>query len=258
LSHSPRVDGLVWGFESLFQKIDTTIDQETTELQTADASATVGFLFLNDWVATFSAGREWTRLPDDDETETSDIWDAHLLWRPNERISLDIGYGRRSFGENPSVELEVDTRRGELKIVWSRNIAKPAQLFDDIFDPQLDTEANQIEPQLEETDTETNAGTDIQNIGISNLQNPSLIDDRFNIVYTLIGRRSDLLFSGEYLIQDDREIKEESWGIQLGVIRRLRGSFSTAVVYTHTEQLSNVQDPGYVENQIELTFKIVL
>ena len=284
-SDFPRIP---WGLIGNYRKTDYAGGSDS-ELISADAR--VGYKFTRIWQINASVGREWN-----DFTSTrSDVdgfrWDFHVIWTPNTRTSLDIGYGDRFFGSTPSFNFQHRSRRSVITASYSRDLTDANRVLSeqDVF--EVTDALDEPIPVDERITGDPQSVSPIQ----TRLDDSQIVDERFIVAYSLIGRRTTLTLNGNYSKQtpqdsqgddkfqrygitlsrqlsrvmsadtsvnwhreeeDEENSSSNTWYFRMGLSRELNPKSSLRLAYTHADRDSDQVDDSYEENRIDFSIRV--
>ena len=221
-------------------------------LQQRNAAATIGKVLGSDLQFDATVGKEWNQIPDQAGdtasssttiTESSAIWDVALTWNPGARTSLIAGYGKRTFGERPRLELTHRSRRSDVSLNWSRgitrfNVTLPNGTFVDFPD---DSELADIDDVLSVALVDTRIS----------------VEEQIQAVYQLRGRKSRLRLESTYTQREfqfqTETAKSSNLTLRSIVVRQLGRKMSLRLSFEHLRGKSLTR---YRENRIGVALSL--
>jgi len=69
-----------------------------------------------------AAGYEWYRSDETGLELAGEVAFFGFSWRPIKRLSAELGYGRRIFGQSPHAKISYTARRSGLSLTWTRDL----------------------------------------------------------------------------------------------------------------------------------------
>ncbi|WP_028471260.1 TIGR03016 family PEP-CTERM system-associated outer membrane protein [Neptunomonas japonica] len=164
----------------------------SSELLSTDAN--LGYKFNRSWQVRGSAGFEWNEF----DTQRSDNdgvrWDMSAIWTPSSRTSLNIGYGDRFFGSTPTLDFTHRSRRSLFSASYSRELTDSASLLSEQSAFNTTNAAGQaIDPITGDPLPLTNS--------TFNIADGVFVNEKFQLSYTLTGKRSSLTVGASHSIQ---------------------------------------------------------
>ncbi|BBB28747.1 TIGR03016 family PEP-CTERM system-associated outer membrane protein [Neptunomonas japonica] len=164
----------------------------SSELLSTDAS--LGYKFNRSWQVRGSTGFEWNEF----DTQRSDNdgvrWDVSAIWTPSSRTSLNIGYGDRFFGSTPTLDFTHRSRRSLFSASYSRELTDSASLLSEQSAFNTTNAAGQaIDPITGDPLPLTNS--------TFNIADGVFVNEKFQLSYTLTGKRSSLTVGASHSIQ---------------------------------------------------------
>ena len=207
LNSGPDFGRISWGLTSDYQK--TSFDGEGYEDQDADSerystSIKLGYQFDRKWQLNGTVGQEWNDYQTYNNEDTDDqFWDVGVLWTPNKRTSVDLGYGQHYYSTTPRFKLTYEVRHSVVSVSYSRSLTdtRSARRNADFFANQ-DVFGDPVDPitgdPLFLTDNVT-----FRDQGI-------FTNELFDSSWTLKGRRTSLTL----FFKESKQIREDVDGDQ--------------------------------------------
>lgn len=204
-------------------------------------------------------GREWGRIPglsadatDEAITVSGTTWDVGLTWRPLRRTTLTAGYGKRFFGEKPSLEIAHRLRRARFSLGWSRGLTRSRASLPTLEVADLSSGLDDVADSAAVSSLASGPQADV-------LVNEVAIQEDLRADVRLRGRRTELRFEGLYARQDlrfqqSRELQYTAT-LRTSLTRSLGRRTSVTVSYQHVRGNSELR---YDENQIGAAVTIAL
>ncbi len=199
------------------------------------------------WQLNASIGSEWNDVPDQSTLEgaglavtkeQATIWDVGLKWIPGRRTSIFAGYGERSYGRSPSLEIVHQTRRSTYSLIWSRDLTRSnVGIFnsvDAISTVESDSEASDVLAGL--------AGGPALFVEDTTIA----ISEQVRAAYHLRGRVSSLSIESIYLKQESR-FQTDTFSSS-NVL--LRGSLERRIGYDKSVKFTYEHARGISESQV--------
>ncbi|MEM1142043.1 MAG: TIGR03016 family PEP-CTERM system-associated outer membrane protein [Pseudomonadota bacterium] len=183
-----------------------------------------------------SFGEENNNFFSADSEIDGEYWDLGLRYTPNERVTLEAGYGERFFGETPRVSIDYRHKRVNLRADYIRDVQFPRDIRGGggPFDP-----TDPLDPGLGLPGEPLPGAGDPTFLG----QGP-VLNESFVFAYGFTGRRSSLSFRAS----DSRQVL---------LINNAEGTFlSATATATRTTGYGLVADVSisYTENEGVLGF----
>ncbi len=126
LNSGPEFGRINWGLTSDYKK--TKFDGGGYLNQNADSeryssSIKVGYRFDRKWQLSGTLGQEWNDYQTYNNEDTDDqFWDVGVLWTPNKRASVDLGYGQHFYSTTPRLKLTYQVRHSVVSVSYSRTL----------------------------------------------------------------------------------------------------------------------------------------
>ncbi len=164
----------------------------SSELLSTDAN--LGYKFNRSWQVRGSTGFEWNEF-DTQRTDNDGVrWDVSAVWTPSSRTSLNIGYGDRFFGSTPTLDFTHRSRRSLFSASYSRELTDSASLLSEQNAFNTTNAAGQaIDPITGDPLPLTNS--------TFNIADGVFVNEKFQLSYTLTGKRSSLTVGASHSIQ---------------------------------------------------------
>lgn len=272
-----------WGLVGNYSKVDNddsdTAQSNNDELKSADLR--LGYRVNRKLRLRGSVGREWN----DFDSVRSDIdgerWDFGLIWTPNKRTTVDIGYGERFFGNAPTVDISYRRKKSVFTASYVKELTDARTLRSErgIFDE--DPFGNPIDPA---TGDPVFAYPD----------DGQIVDEKISFSWSRQGKRTTLTWNGDHSVQEPQNSREEvvfissslelsrqltsklsfdtsvdwenqeneldeefeTWRYNMGLSRPLGSKSNISLNYTYTDRDSDLPDDGYEENRVILKYRI--
>jgi len=272
-----------WGLVGNYSKTDTDDgdngQSNDDELKSADLR--LGYRVNRKLRLRGSLGREWN----DFDSVHSDVdgkrWDFGATWTPNKRTTIDIGYGERFFGNNPTVDISYRRKKSVFTASYVKELTDARTLRSEqgIFDE--DPFGNPIDPL---TGDPVFVFPD----------DGQIVDERVSFSWSRQGKRTTLTWSGDHSVQEPQSSSEEvvfissslalsrsltsklsfdtsvdwenqeneldeefeTWRFNMGLSRPLGSKSNISLRYTYTDRDSDLPDDGYKENRVILNYRI--
>lgn len=260
------------------------------ENEFSSASIRAAFNVNSSWQVNGRVGREWNEYVTLRSDNDGDFWDVGIRWTPNNRVSVDVGTGRRFFGTSPRLNVTYEHKRSLLSLGYTRTLSIPRDLrtseFDpnDPFDPGFDFLPGDPLP----------SDSDPTFIG-----NTPVLNERWQARYRLQGRRTTMTVAATYSQQERLETltdgdflntnitfsrdlatnllgnlsfsynerkggagvlsnerrNSDGWRVRLGFTRKLGNHTSLDFGYRFAKQESDYAGNNYEENRIYVTLR---
>jgi hypothetical protein len=272
-----------WGLVGNYSKVDTDDSDNgqsnNDELKSADLR--LGYRVNRKLRLRGSVGREWN----DFESVRSDVdgkrWDFGLVWTPNKRTTVDIGYGERFFGNTPTVDISYRRKKSVFTASYVKELtdARSLRSQNSFFDE--DPFGNPIDPVT---------GDPI----FAFPDDGQIVDERIAFSWSRQGKRTTLTWRGDHSTQEPQSSREEvvfissslelsrrltsklsfdtsvdwenqenelneefeTWRFNMGLSRPLGSKSNVSLRYTYTDRDSDLPDDGYEENRVILNYRI--
>ncbi len=272
-----------WGVVGNYSKTDTDDDGSTQrnddELKSADLL--LGYRVNRKFRLRGSVGREWN----DFDSVHSDIdgkrWDFGVIWTPNKRTTVDIGYGERFFGGTPTVDISYRRKKSIFTASYAKELtdARSLRSQNTFFDE--DAFGNPIDPVT---------GYPI----FAFPDDGQIVDERTSFSWLWQGKRTTLTWNADHSIQEPQSSREdvvfissslglsrrltsklsfdtsvdwedqenelneefETWRFNMGLSRPLGSKSNVSLRYTYTDRDSDLSGDGYEENRMILSYRI--
>ncbi|WP_372739346.1 TIGR03016 family PEP-CTERM system-associated outer membrane protein [Neptunomonas sp.] len=218
---------LTWGASVNYK--DSGSDNTNSELLSTDVS--LGYRFNRTWSVNSSVGIESNDFESTRSENDGSQWSLSTIWTPNNRTSLNIGYGDRFFGSVPTLDFSHRSRRSLLTAGYSRELTDSATLLSQQSAFQTtDAFGNPIDPI-------TGDPLSLANSTI-NITEGLFINEVFELSYTLTGRRSSVTIGGSHSVQiyEDGRADETLEEYNISVDRRLSSRLTLDAGYTYSQQ----------------------
>ncbi len=157
--------------------------------ETSSVTGALSFPFSRTLSFNVAGGYETLRFDSGDIDEDGKLWRLGLNWTPLERISVDVGYGRRLFGRTPSIAVGFEGKRSLFRVSLSRDLAFEQSSAESFIPSDQNPTTISDEPTVGEPTIDI-GGADGTLSPIA--RDARAIDERAVISYTLFGRRSEL------------------------------------------------------------------
>lgn len=233
-----------WSFEGRHQRTDSSEVNDHAELFSLIGE--FGIFTGREVLLTGRVGNEWINSSSDDAESRDDIWGLTLAWRPNAQNSLELGYGERSFGSNPSFEYSLIGRRVTFSAHWRRNYANTRLVS------SIGGTSNE--------DTTTTLVTEEATTGAPEhllVERQLSVDNEIGMSFLLRGRLSEILIEGVYFVREDQvdRIDVKNALISASFNRRLNANTRWEIMYSYREQLSSTAVVSSFENRVQFILR---
>ncbi len=272
-----------WGLVGNYSKIDTddsdTGQSNDDELKSADLR--LGYRVNRKLRLRGSVGREWNDFDSVRSEVDGERWNFGLIWTPNKRTTIDIGYGERFFGNTPTVDISYRRKKSVFTASYVKELTDARTLRSEqgIFDE--DPFGNPIDPV---TGDPVFVFPD----------EGQIVDEKVSFSWSRQGKRTTLTWSGNHSVQEPQSSREEvvfisssielsrrvtsklsfdtsvgwesqeneldeefeTWRFNVGLSRPLGSKSNIILRYTYTERDSDLADDGYEENRVILNYRI--
>ncbi|MBQ0719382.1 MAG: TIGR03016 family PEP-CTERM system-associated outer membrane protein [Gammaproteobacteria bacterium] len=272
-----------WGLVGNYSKVDTDDDENAQsnndELKSADLR--LGYRVNRKLRLRGSVGREWNDFNSVRSDVDGERWDFGMIWTPNKRTTVDIGYGERFFGNTPTVDISYRRKKSVFTASYVKELTDARTLRSEqgIFDE--DPFGNPIDPTT---------GDPI----FAFPDDGQIVDERISFSWSRQGKRTTLTWSGDHSVQEPQSSREdvvfissslelsrrltsklsfdtsvdwenqenelgeefETWRFNMGLSRPLGSKSNVSLRYTYTDRDSDLADDGYEENRVILNYNI--
>lgn len=218
---------LTWGGTVNYK--DSGSDNTSSELLSTDVN--LGYRVNRVWNLRGSAGFESNDFESTRSENDGSRWSMSAIWTPNNRTSLNIGYGDRFFGSVPTLDFSHRSRRSLLTASYSRELTDSASLLSQQNAFQTtDAFGNPIDPITGDPLPLTNSTT--------NITEGLFVNERFQLSYTLTGKRSSVMVGGSHSVQiyEDGRADETLEKYNISLNRRLSRVLEADVGYSLSQQ----------------------
>lgn len=188
----------------------------------SSVEGTMAIMLSRKWQLNARGGEEFNDFISVNDEIEGTYWDTGIQWTPNTRVTVNLGTGRRFFGDTPRADISYRHRRSSLTLGYSKSLVNPRNLraaqvnaIDDVSTPDLgalpgDPIGGDDNPVL---------------VGDS-----PIINEAFVMGYTFTARRTTL----NIRLRDSRQIRAADLGeaqfqnAAISVSRTLSSGFSAA------------------------------
>ena len=240
---TPRHSGYGWGLNGEYQRTEN-VDTDT-RAEVKSLIAVLGLSNNSSTLFSLGIGREWVVTPDNDETDSSAVYDFGLLWRPRSWVDVDLGYTLRAFSDYPRAAIRIIGSNKSISLNWSqdysRNVISTTVLGtgvedDNITDP---IESDQVADAIL-------------------LSEGLFVDERFDLQFLLNGRVSTFSATASYLRRDDLDsnLETELVGGRITFTRTLGRNVIGRATYLHRRDLGGTDTPVLRENGIGISLSM--
>lgn len=291
LTDATAFSSLSWGLlgdvTKNFYASDSHNDTTRKSLQ-----ARVGYALHRTLSAYVSVGREWNQYTGSTTRNGGEIWQTGLIWQPNPRFSVDVGYGYRFFGHHPSLSLSYRHRRSTFKLRYK----------EDLESGYYNTDVNRLLPDQDIAGHPQDpfGGGQLDGGGRARIADATLqganVNRELRGDYLLTGKRSRLSVTGSYSFrtwearpdelrvldlyarfdrqlaknfsldlglgwsrtEDETDFRADTWDARVAVNRKLGRYTTLRFSYTHAQRDSNRPDDDYRENRVALVLNTSL
>jgi len=271
-----------WGLVGSYSKTDEDEDEDEDKFSSADFN--FGYRVNRKLRLRGSIGREWNDFESLQSEDTDgERWDAGLVWTPNKRTTVDIGYGERFFGDVPTVDITHRWKKSIFTASYTKDLAEARDLRSEqsVFDQDL------FGNPIDLTSYDPAFATDNEG---------AVVDERISFSWSRQGKRTTLTWRGDHSTQvpqntlgeevfitsnleltrsltsklsfdtsvdwesQENEFDEEfeTWRFNLGLSRSLSSKSNVSLRYTYTDRDSDLPDDVYKENLIVLNWRTSL
>ncbi len=189
INSGERFSRLTWNINGRIDKsdYDNDRDRQNSENERRSLEFTARYRIDRKWQLTGTVGQEWNDFVSARDTDQDDkFWRAGVIWTPNDRTTVEAGYGERFFGNTPYVEFRHHTRRTRLSLGYTRQLTDTRsirRLQRDLF-PDEDPFGQPVDPFTGEPfPLEDN---------LTFPSNSVVINDRFDASFSVVGNRSSV------------------------------------------------------------------
>ena len=274
-----------WGLVGNYSKTDDDDDGNTNQNDDdkfSSADFNVGYRVNRKLRLRGSIGREWNDFESVRSEDTDgERWDAGLVWTPNKRTTVNIGYGERFFGDVPTVDISHRWKKSVFTASYTKDLTEARDLRNEQSIYDEDVFGNPIDP------TSNDPAFVTDNEG-------AVVDERISFSWSRQGRRTTLTWRGDHSTQEpqdtlaeevfisssielsrrltsklsfdtsvdwesqENELDEEfeTWRFNMGLSRPLGSKSNVSLRYTYTDRDSDLLDDGYEENRVILNYRI--
>ncbi len=218
---------LTWGGAVNYK--DSGSDNTSSELLSTDIN--LGYRFNRVWSFRGSAGVESNDYESTRSENDGSRWSMSAIWTPNNRTSLNIGYGDRFFGSVPTLDFSHRSRKSLLTASYSRELTDSASLLSQQSAFQTtDAFGNPIDPITGDPLPLTNTTT--------NITEGVFVNERFQLAYTLTGKRSSVTVGASHSVQiyEDGRADEILEKYNVSLSRSLSRDLKADVGYSLNQQ----------------------
>lgn len=292
LNSGPDFTKITWGFLGNWSK--TNFDDQSGEVSATESSdnelisATLrlGYRINRKWQLTTSYGKEWNDFISNRDTDDK-TWTLGLVWTPTSRTKLDVDYGERFFGKTPALKFTHKHKHSTIKVNYLRELTDSRSIRQqqiplsdlDIFDQLVDAFGDSV---LE------------QSIILTTPVNVTLVNEQFDVSYSLKGKRTTIDIKGyqskqiredlvstestfnRFSISADRKLssrlsangriswdereneqseKADTYRYSLGLTQKIGPNTNLSCNYTFSQRDSDLIDDDYDENKINLSIR---
>ena len=272
-----------WGLVGNYSKTDvddsSAGEDSNDELKSADLR--LGYRLNRKLRLRGSVGREWNDFASVRSEVDGKRWDFGLVWTPNKRTSVDIGYGERFFGNAPTVDISYRHKKSVLTASYQKTLTDSRSLRSEQGIVDEDLFGNPIDPVT---------GEPIFIIA----NDGQLVDERISFSWSRQGKRTTLTWSGDHSVQEPQDSRDEvvfmssrldlsrqltsrlsfdagvdwenqenelneefeTWRYNVGFSSSLGSKSNISLRYTYTDRSSDLPDDGYEENRLVLNYRI--
>ena len=240
---NPQHSGYGWGLNGEYQRtenVDTDLRAEVRSL-----IAVLGLSSNSSTLFSLGVGREWVVTPDNDETDSSEVYDVGLQWRPRSWVDVDLGYTLRAFSDYPRAAIRIRGSNKSISLNWSqdysRNVISTTVLGTGVEDDNI---------------TDPLGGDPVADAIL--LSEGLFVDERFDLQFLLNGRVSTFSVTASYLKRDDLDsnLETELLGGRLTFTRTLGRNVTGRATYLHRRDLGGADIPVRRENGIGVTLSM--
>lgn len=239
---------LTWGGAVNYK--DSGSDNTSSELLSTDVS--LGYRFNRLWSVSSSVGVESNDFESTRGANDGSRWSTSVVLTPNDRTSLNIGYGNRFFGSVPTLDFSHRSRRSLLTASYSRELTDAASLLSQQSAFQTtDAFGEPIDPITGDPLPLTNSTT--------NITEGLFVNELLKLSYTLTGKRSSITVDGSHSVQiyEDGRADETLQKYNVSVNRRLSSILAVDAGYSLSQQQRDGNDDALTtEYNLGLTRKI--
>jgi len=278
---------LSWGLTSSYRNTnyDRSEGQSDSDNEYISSEFNLGYRLSRHWQLTSSYGREWNDFSAVNPNIDDNRWTAGVVWTPNTRARIRVGYGNRFFGDTPSVDISYRHKRSSFRANYSKQLTDTRSLrtqqnilaSNDQFALVLDPNTGQVIVVPLDLTTPTNS---------------TLINEQTNINYSIKGvrttvnlyaqesRQTQLDFDIESIFstsgvnltrrlsaklsfnagatlskqEDASGLGADTIVVYWGLDRRMGNNASLGFNYSNAERSSDRPDDDYTENRLSLSF----
>ena len=279
--------GLLGDYSKTYYDSDNRTDTTRRSLQ-----ARLGYSLDRTLSAYASVGREWNQYTGSTTRNGGEVWQVGMIWQPNPRFSLDLGYGYRFFGHHPTVAISYRHRHSTFKLRYKEDL-ESGYYNGDIGGILADQDIAG-HPQ------DPFGGGQLDGGGRARIADAALEGANVNRMlrgdYLLTGKRSRLSITASYSFrtwearpdelrelelyarfdrrlaknfsldlglgwsrtEDETDFRADTWDARVAVNRKLGRYTTLRFSYTHAQRDSNRPDDDYRENRVALVLNTSL
>ena len=233
----PDFTRFTWGVFGSYSKTDfddrvgSISPTESSDNEFISAAVRLNYRISRKWQLTSSFGQEWNDFISLDDDIDGDTWSAGIVWTPNKRVDLELGYGERFFGETPTARLSYRHKRSEIQLNYERSVTDSRSLRQqgDIF-----SGISSFDQLLNVLSRGVLSGSG----GFTTPNNSTLVNEQFDFSYSLKGKRTTLTFDARRSEQTAQESNRENVfsGFSVSADRKLSGNLSVNFRYSWDER----------------------
>ncbi|SIS47583.1 TIGR03016 family PEP-CTERM system-associated outer membrane protein [Neptunomonas antarctica] len=228
-------------------------NSDTTGSELLSAGANFGYKLNRSWQLQSSLGYEWNEIDTNiRDSSNGTQWSLAAVWTPTTRTSLSIGYGDRFFGSTPTLDFSHRSRKSVFTASYSRELTDSATLLSqqDAFST-TDAFGEPIDPI-------TGDPLPVSNSTI-NVTDGVFVDERFDLAYTLTGKRSTFRVGGSHSTQrfEDGRSDEILQEYNVGLTRQLSRTLDANLGVTVSQQSrESSEDTTTINYDLGVTRKV--
>ena len=272
-----------WGLVGNYSKIDSddSDNGQSNDDELKSADLRLGYRVSRKLRLRGSVGREWNDFDSVRSDVDGERWDFGLIWTPNKRTTINIGYGERFFGNTPTVDISYRRKKSVFTASYVKELTDARTLRSEqgIFDE--DPFGNPIDPVT---------GDPV----FVYPDEGQIVDERISFSWSRQGKRTTLTWNGDYSVQEPQSSREEvvfisssleltrrltsklsfdtsvdwenqeneldeefeTWRFNMGLSRPIGSKSNVSLQYTYTDRDSDLTDDGYEENRVVLNYNI--
>lgn len=191
------------------------------------ASLRLGYQLDRKWHVTGTVGEEWNDFISANNDIDGSFWSAGIVWTPNTRTEVNLNYGERFFGSNPSATIKYHHKKSTFNLGYTRSVTDTRSIR------TLGDVLNERNSFGEAIDPFTAYLLSLFS-NFTFIENDTIIDERLNASYNLKGKRTTLTLAGDRSDQtsENSNIKNTFSRYSISASRTLVSNLTCNLGYT--------------------------